>query len=60
MKQASFKIDKINKIDKIDKIYKINKIDKIDKIDTMSEHENKFVTSKKPVKHVENIYYFKS
>ena len=51
MKQASFKIDKPDKPDKPDKT---------DKTDKVNEDENKFVTSKKPVKHVENIYYFKS
>jgi len=48
MKQASFKIDKPDKTDKTDKI------------DKTSDNEIKNVTSKKPVKHVENIYYFKS
>ena len=57
MKQASFKIDKIDKIDKISE-GENKKIDNL-YIDLV-KNDSTIVTSKKPIKFVENIYYFKS
>jgi len=53
MKQASFKIDKIDKISEVEN----KKIENLDIISTETETKN--ITSKKPIKFVENIYYFK-
>ena len=55
MKQASFKIDKIDKIDKMSEVE--NKKDNNLSVDS-GKNDSTNITSKKPIKLVENIYYF--
>ena len=58
MKQVSFKIDKICKIDEVENLK--TSVEPNDKItcNLTSNDNNKNITSKKPIKLVENIYYF--
>jgi hypothetical protein len=51
MKQASFKIDEVEKIKTTSNIKTNNKL--------TNDENKKTITSNKPIKRVENIYYFR-
>ena len=57
MKQASFKIGEVNKLKNNVETEKVE--NKKTHVETNIVESNKNITSKKPIKRVENIYYFK-
>lgn len=57
MKQASFKICEVKKMKMTEKM-KMTMTD--ERTSSTNEGNQQNISSKKPIKHVENIYYFRS